>query len=174
MQDDSTKPSVGLYENNGTLIRSFKGDFRCPSYIGWNEELEIAAVSDGEQQCVFLYDASGKLLNKLGHQVLAAGASSQSPASGAVSKALVYPAGVCWMDAYHLLVADRSEHRVVAIDIRNAFIEDILTDSVGGLKHPVAMATNRRNRIVLTEEFYDFGVNEVRLKMFRLMTASHF
>lgn len=166
---DSTRPFVGLYENNGVMIRAFKGDFRTPTYVAWNEEFEVAAVSDGELQSVMLYDASGKQLNRFSYVPMTPIGNGVSP--GIVSAPLCYPAGICWVDANRLLIADRSEHRVFALDIRNFCIEDVLTDSVDGLRYPVAVATNRRNRIVLTEEFYDFGVNEVRLKMFRLMSS---
>lgn len=158
---------MGLYENNGILTRSFKGDFRSPSYVAWNEEYELLAVSDGELQCVSLYNASGKLLNKFGKSSTLNSTSSM----GLVEAPFGFPAGVCWMGGSRLLVADRAEHRIVAIDIRNFSIEDILTDSFDGLYHPVAVATNGRNQIALTEQFYDFKEDKFKLKMFTATSA---
>jgi hypothetical protein len=166
-----TRSSVGLYENGGEQILTFKGDFRSPSYLAWNEEFEIAAVSDGEQQCVLLYDTNGRLINKFGRQ----GAGHGPPASGSlIETPLGFPAGICWMDENQLLIADRGEHRVSAIDIRNFSMTEVLSFEQHQLRYPVALATNRRNRIVLTEEFYDFGKNVYKLKVFRCMGSQRY
>jgi len=154
-------PSVGLYESNGKLIRQFKDDFRSPAYVAWNDEYEIAAVADGEQQCVTLYDRSGQTLNRFGRL------SSGKHRGGGIEVALSYPAGVSWASDTTLLVADRADHRVLAFDIRNCAVEDRLTQA-DGLRNPVSVGSNRRDRIVLTEEFYDFGVDKYQVKMFRL------
>lgn len=173
VQMNSKRPSVELYENNGDLIRAFKGGFRTPSHVAWNDDYGILAVSDGEQQCVQLFDVSGKLLKMFG-RVPAGTASTQQSASSMLAAPITLPAGICWADPCRLLVADRSDHRVASLDIRNFTIHDILTDAVDGLRNPVSIATNKRNRIVLTEETYDFAVDEHRLKMFRLMTSEQF
>lgn len=150
---------MGIFETNGRIVREFKGDFKEPSYVAWNEEYEIAAVSDGGQRAVYLYDANGHLLNKLGEQLH--GSQSDEDIGP-----LIYPSGVSWFSDGRLLVADRAEHRVVLFDLRNQSAETILTDQ-DGLGNPVALATNAKNRIVLSEEFYDFGVDKYHLKLFK-------
>jgi hypothetical protein len=159
-QQVNTRSSVGLYENNGDPIVMFKGEFRSPSFLAWNEEYEIAAVSDAEQQCVLLYDINGRLIKKFGRQ----GALGNE---NLIETPLGVPAGICWMDENQLLIADRGEHRVSALDFRNFSMTEILSAEQHQLKYPVSLATNRRNRIVLTEEFYDFGKNVYKLKVFR-------
>jgi hypothetical protein len=120
-----------------------------------------------------LYDvANGKQIRRLGNVSFSSDSVVPTPFG--------YPSGICWFDANRLLVADRSENSVMAIDLRNFSIMNVLDDQSDGLRQPVSIATNGSNRVVLTEEFYDFGVDEFKMKMFRLMTpryvepASHF
>ena len=157
--------SVGIFDSGGRIIRDYKGDFKKPSYVSWNDEYEIAAVSDSDQHCVYLYDVNGHLINKFGQLPKLANGVNQSPEDEAIST-LVYPSGICWLTEGRILVADRAENRVVLYDMRNMAAEVVLSEA-NGLKQPVALATNLRNRIVVTEEFYDFEVDKYRLKMFK-------
>lgn len=172
LQIGSHQSSVGLFESNGRLVREYKGDFKRPAYVAWNEEFEIAAVSDSEQRTVYLYDCNGHLLNKLNKQLGSKKGDGGGDGGGGVGEegdvgALVYPSGVSWFSEGRLLVVDRSENRVVLVDLRNMQAEEVLTEQQHGLGNPVALATNQKNRIVLSEEFYDFGVDKYHLKMFK-------
>lgn len=114
-------------------------------------------------QSVMLYDAAnGKLIKRFGNV--------SSSSGGVVPTPFGYPSGISWFDVNRLLVADRSESSVMALDLRNLSIMNVLDESSDGLRHPVSMATDGRNGIVLTEEFYDYGVSEFKIKMFRLAT----
>lgn len=155
LTDVGTKPSVGLYETEGKLVREFKADFKKPLNVTVSHEYAIIFVSDSELGCVYLFDQEGRLLSKIGQY--------GSDTSGG---RLVYPQGLCCLSNGQLVVADRAQHRLPVYDVRNRSVEHLLTED-DGIKNPVSVAVVADKYLAVSEENYDFKVNEYKLKMFR-------
>lgn len=156
LTDVGIKPSVGLFEADGRLIREFQADFGRPQGVTVSQELGITFVSDSTIGCVYLFDHDGRLISRMGQ-------------TGDDLVRLVYPQGMCCLSSGTcLLVADRAQHRLVVFDVRNHAVDHLLA-SEDKLYSPICLASSGNNKyLAISEENQDFKVNDYELKMFRM------
>ncbi|KAI8514039.1 hypothetical protein Bbelb_083630 [Branchiostoma belcheri] len=134
---------VQVFRPDGKLVKTVGGKFKNfvrrrqgmkhPGYITVDREGNFL-VSDGDSNCVFLYDEDRQIQFQFGGE-------------GRGEGQLRYPRGICTDSAGNIIVADGGNRRVEMFDKTGTFLKHIATD----MESPQAVAMATQGQLVVTD-----------------------
>ncbi|KAI8482308.1 hypothetical protein Bbelb_399990 [Branchiostoma belcheri] len=134
---------VQVFRPDGKLVKTVGGKFKNfvrrrqgmkhPGYITVDREGNFL-VSDGDSNCVFLYDEDRQIQFQFGGE-------------GRGEGQLRYPRGICTDRAGNIIVADGGNRRVEMFDKTGTFLKHIATD----MESPQAVAMATQGQLVVTD-----------------------